>query len=509
LSGLKKKAARGAVWSIVGFGGGLVIRFASSVILTRIFAPDVYGLMTLVYVFQTGIFLFADIGIRPSIVQSDRGDDPPFVNTAWTIQAGRGVALWIVAMLVAGPYAAFFNDDARLADLIPVTTLAFVIGGFNSTKLFSAHRHLAIGRVTVIELIGSAIQLAVTVIYAFSSPTVWAFVAGVLAYAFSKMVLSHAMLPGPRNRFFLENAAASALFKFGRWIFLSTALTFLAGQSDRLIFGKIMPLALLGIYSVGSQLATLPANAFTNLANTVTFPLYSRIAESGEDMQPVYSKARWMLMLLGGYAMAGLIGGGPSAVRLLYQEPYYEAGWIVQALSAGAWFTILESTNSAAILAKGHAAWNSAASVGKLVAMAALIPLGFERAGFVGAVLGYAGSDFVKYAVSTYFVRRCGLRAVRQDLSASAMIAGSAALALLAIRGMSLDPIRSSLESFASIAHHAVPALKPERAIAIVESIVDFVVVSIVWAPLGLPKVKRMIAERRRTQSAAELAQEA
>src|SRR5262249_21027810 len=145
--------------------------------------------------------------------------------------------------------------------------------------------HLAIGRVTMIELAGSAVQLAVTLLYAFSSPTVWAFVAGVLAYAFAKMVLSHAVLPGPKNKLFWEKEAASSLFRFVRWIFLSTALTFLAGQSDRIVFGKIMPLALLGIYSVGSQLATLPANAFTNLANTVTFPLYSRVFESGEDMQ--------------------------------------------------------------------------------------------------------------------------------------------------------------------------------------------------------------------------------
>jgi O-antigen/teichoic acid export membrane protein len=494
---LKTKAAKGAVWTIAGYGGMLLIRLLSSIVLTRIFAPDIYGLMTLVWVFQLGIFLFADIGIRPSIVQSARGDDPPFVNTAWTIQIGRGIILWIVAILIAAPYAAFFGDDARLGDLIPATGVALVITGFNSTKLFTAHRHLAIRRVTIIDLFTEAVRVGVTIAYALIEPDVWAIVAGFLTGAFVKMILSHVALPGQRNRIAWEKEALHELFTFGRWIFLSTALTFLAGQSDRLVFGKIMPRDLFGVYAVANQLSTLPATAFTNLANQVAFPLYSRVHAAGEVMQPVYQKARWMIMLLGGWVLAGLASGGPTIVRLLYQEPYYDAGWIVQVLAFGAWFSVVESTNSAAILAKGHSGWNSASSIGKLVAMAVLIPLGYAHGGFFLAIVGYATSDLVKYMVSAVFARRSGLFGVRQDLAATAMVAASCAAGIAAIHALSFEGIRGAIESFAHAAHHAIPFLKPVRATAIVEAIVDFVVVSLVWAPLVLPKALRMWSARR------------
>jgi O-antigen/teichoic acid export membrane protein len=500
LASLKRKAATSALWSIFGFGGAQLIRLLNNLILTRIFAADIFGLMQLVNVFQQGLFLFSDIGIRPSIVQNERGDDPPFVNTAWTISVGRGAVLWIVALICAGPFSRFY-DDPRFADLIPVTAIGLLIMGFNSTKLFSQHRHLKMGRVTMIDLVSQIVTLGVTLTYAFIDPTIWAIVAGGLAGVALKMVLTHVALVGERNRFFWEKAAASALFSFGRWIFFSTLLTVLAGQADRLVFGKLVDLALLGVYGIGLQIAQLPSVALQNLANTVTFPLYSRVHADGEDIQPVYRNARWIIMMLGGWSVAGLCSGGPTIIHLLYESPFYEAGWIVQVLAVGGWFAVIESTNSAAILAKGHALWNAMSSVGKLVGMAIFIPLGFSQAGFVGAVMGYAASDMVKYLVSAVFARVVGLRPFRQDLVATAMIAGSTAAGLLAIRALSLESIHPVLEAFASAVHHAIPLVKPDRAFAVVESIVDFAVVSLVWAPLGVPKLRRLIAQRR---SAAE-----
>ena len=60
--------------------------------------------------------------------------------------------------------------------------------------------------------------------------------------------------------------------RFGRWIFVSTVLTFLAGQSDRLVFGKMIPIALFGVYSIASMLAALPTQAVLKLGGAVIFP---------------------------------------------------------------------------------------------------------------------------------------------------------------------------------------------------------------------------------------------
>jgi O-antigen/teichoic acid export membrane protein len=476
---LRHRAAGSALWTIAGYGGAQVIRLVSNLILTRLLAREVFGLMALVTVFQTGLVLFSDIGIRPSIVQNPRGDEPEFINTAWTIQVGRGVILWLVGVALAIPFAQFY-DEPLLSSLIPLTGIGLVINGLDSTKLFTMHRHLSMKRVTVIEIVSQVATLIATIAYAMASPTVWAVVVGGNVGFFVKMILSHVALPGVSNGFHWDKQAASELFRFGRWIFLSTLLTFLSTQTDRAIFGKLIPLGLLGVYSIGSMMATVPSVALINLTQTVTLPLYSRVHEKGEDVAPVFRKARGLIIMLGGFLVALLVAGGPWIIQTLYRSPYFDAGWIVQILAVGGWFSLLDATNSAAILAKGHAAWNTASSVGKLVGMAVFIPLGYHLGDFPGAVVGYAASDLVKYAMSMVAARVLGLQALAQDYGYSLWIAITAAAGVFAVRVLPAD----GLHGIADTLHRIVPPLDAERASAAMLIVVTTAAVGVLWAPL-------------------------
>ena len=64
------------------------------------------------------------------------------------------------------------------------------------------------------------------------------------------------LLPGTRNRFHWDRSSADEMMSFGRWIFVSTLLTFLAMQADRLIFGKLITLTDLGVYGVAAMMAS-------------------------------------------------------------------------------------------------------------------------------------------------------------------------------------------------------------------------------------------------------------
>ena len=56
-------------------------------------------------VFLMGLHLFADVGIRTSIIQHKHGDEPDFLNTAWTLQIIRGFMLFLASMVLAWPAA--------------------------------------------------------------------------------------------------------------------------------------------------------------------------------------------------------------------------------------------------------------------------------------------------------------------------------------------------------------------------------------------------------------------
>ncbi len=147
--------------------------------------------------------------------------------------------------------------------------------------------------------------------------------------------------------------------------------TFLAGQSDRLIFGKLVPLGLLGVYGMALMIALLPSQALSQMISSIHFPLYSRVVVRGEDLLAEMRRTRAPVIILGGWAACGLVAGGPTAVRLLFDARWHEAGWMVQLLSLGLWFLMLENLNGVALLARGLAHWTTAGSLAKLLAMTA------------------------------------------------------------------------------------------------------------------------------------------
>lgn len=419
--GLGRRATRGAAWTILGYGVSLVLRMGGNLILTRLLFEEAFGLMALMQVIIEGLYLFSDIGIGPSIIQNKR-EDSTFLNTAFSMQFMRGISLCALACLLARPMASFY-EEPQLAYLLPVVAAAMVISGLNSTRLFSLNRGLTLGRIQIVEVCAQAVGLVTMVTWALVDRSIWALVGGTLATSFARMVMSHTFLPGIRNRFEWERAAAIELIRFGRWIFISTAMSFFAGQTDRLIFGKMIPLDMLGVYSIGLMIATIPSDVLGRVAWRVILPVYSQIVQERRPLSEVFTRVRLPILVLGGWAFSGLLAGGPTAMHLLYDDRYWGAGWIIQVLAPAFCFRLLEATTSVALLAVNRPQWMSAASFAKVLGMIVLIPAGYWIGGrispelaFPGAVIGYSASETFRYATAAWAATRFGIVGWKQDL---------------------------------------------------------------------------------------------
>ena len=272
-SNLRARAMRSSVLTVGGFGASQIIRLASNLILTRLLFPEAFGMMALVMVFIQGLFQFSDVGIGPAIMRSTRGDDPPFLNTAWTIQAGRGVLLWLAACVLAYPMALIYGE-AQLMQLLPVAAFTLVIQGFNPTRLMLANRHLQLGRVTVIDIFTQLSGIVSAVVLAYLTQSVWALVFSSIISSLVQLVLFWVFLEGHRDRFQWERPAAHELINFGKWIFLSTVAGFLFNQSDKMLLGKYLPLDQFGVYNIGFFLASFPLLLGISVTHKLLIPLY-------------------------------------------------------------------------------------------------------------------------------------------------------------------------------------------------------------------------------------------
>jgi len=415
---LKSRAIRGSAWTFAGSGVSQVLRLASNLILTRLLFPEAFGLMALVNAFLHGLQMFSDLGLSPSIIHNKRGDDPKFLNTAWTIQMCRGACLfactcffgWIIAM---------FYQQPELFGLIPAAGCTVLISGFTSTNLFRLDRHLQLGKRTAFDLFGQICNIVAAILLAWWLKNVWALVFGRLFGEMARLVVSHALLPGERNRFTWDPAAGRELFHFGRWIFLATVMGFVVGRSDRLILGKLMSMDKLGQYAIAFALSQMVVLMMRQFGNRVLFPLYTRLKE--DDPSKLRQRTFWIRAALMSAVLPPVCVfsiWGDWIVRFLYDPRYHEAGWMLQILAIGAVGAIVGLTINPVLLAVGDSFRHMLSMTAQAAITLAAMAVGGWYAGAKGVIIGITVSRFLNYPVSAFFVRRYGVWLPMLDLSA-------------------------------------------------------------------------------------------
>ncbi|MGI3185057.1 oligosaccharide flippase family protein [Nioella aestuarii] len=386
--GLMARAMRSAGLNLFGFGFSQILRLASNLILTRLLFPEAFGVMAMVSVFLMGLAMFSDVGVGPAIMQSKRGDDRDFLNTAWTIQIIRGVSLWLVACALTWPMAVYFGEP-DLVYYLPVAALTQLVLGFTPTRYETANRHLRAGRVTLLDMGTQVVGLLVAILLAWLTQSVWALVISGVLSAIAQVVLFDLFLPGERNRFRWESAAARELIHFGKWVFLSTIAGFAIGQADKVVIGGWLSTHDFGIYNIGFFWASFPFMMGSVVVRKVMIPIY-RESPPGESREN-FLRLRRMRML----ATAGMIGMvmvpaflGHWLIDLLYDPRYLAAGGMVVLISVVQIPAIVGVTYDQAALAAGDSKRFFVLAATRAVFVVVGMVVGITLYGLPGALAG-------------------------------------------------------------------------------------------------------------------------
>lgn len=403
---ITQRVLRGSAISGMGYFLSQGIRLASNLILTRLLFPDAFGLMALVTMFVLGVVMMTDVGLTPSIMQSKRGDDPEFLNTAWSVKMMLHGFYFVVICLLAWPAAQFY-DAPQLVQLMPAVGASLLIGGLVSPNIEHAMRHIKLGTVTMIDLASQAASVAAMVIFALATRSIWALVFGQFVAAGVKAALTHIYLKGPATRFQLDRGALHELIHFGKWITLSSACGFVLSQGDKAVLGKYLSLEQLGVYNIGFFLASFPMALAENITGRTIIPVY-RDSPPHESPQN-FATVRRMRMGLSAIVMAMIAVMalcGPWIINFLYDIRYQGAGPIVALIACAQVPVVLGMTYPQAALAAGDSRSPSLLTMLRAGVQIAAFLIGAELGGLTGAIIGQMLAGWVLHL----FIIRLAIR---------------------------------------------------------------------------------------------------
>ncbi|GIT89312.1 oligosaccharide flippase family protein [Roseobacter sp. OBYS 0001] len=404
--GLGARALRGTLSTVLLMGGGHIVRFASNLVLTRLLFPEAFGLIALIHVIIIGLEMFSTFGLRASVMQSPRGEDPDFLNTAWTLQLIRGILLWLVVCALAPTFANFY-DQPLLVQMLPVAAVSLVIAGAFPTKILSAQRNLQLGKYSMLTLISQVLGVVLLCVMAFFFRSVWALVIGSVTSQLIRFVVYARFFPGHRNRLRLEKQALREVMQLGKYLFLSTVASYVITQSDRAVLGLFVPIDLLGIYGIAFALSTLPLTLAAAIASSVVFPLYRlRHPATHPSNQLKIFRTRRLIAAAALALSCSLAYCAPWLIEVLYDDRYVLAGPISVLLSIASVPLIVLNGAMNAALSKGDSLRFMIMNVATATCQLALIYGAVQSFGVAGAALAIGVAPLLTYPLLVVFLRR-------------------------------------------------------------------------------------------------------
>lgn len=414
----------GAFWTTGSFVYRYALRLLSTVIVTRLLDPEAYGLMSLAMIFVTGLALFSDIGIAPSVIQSKRGDNEEFLRTAWTIKVARGLLLGILGCAIAWP-AAVIYDEPRLFALICALSLVPVLDGFMSMTQLICERRIELKVLNIIEVVSATFATALTIFFAWQLESVWALVIGTLGGAAMRTAFTYIFLPAFSHRLRLNRRDAYEILTFGGWILLATMASFLGQPGLVLIQGVLVSITVLGFLNLANTLAWAAGELITLILSKVFFPAMAEIARERPDelRAKVYKIMTIVYVGLTPFFLV-LAAVAHPLIDLLYDDRYAVVGDFLAILAIVSGLTIMVQPYSNVMLAKGDARTHF-----KLVFVAAIlrvIPMiiGFYIAGAYSMIVGIGVGVVINNIYIIHVAERHEIGHLKRDYVMLGLMAG-------------------------------------------------------------------------------------
>ena len=413
-------------------GAQMLLRVGSSLILTRILTPSAYGTMSIIVSIVLILVMLSDTGFSVCIVRSARGDDPRYLNTAFTLHLVRAL-INAGLMYVGAPFLANLYNSPVLAAPLRVVALWFLIDSLESPAFPLALRNRRSRVILYTEVTGSVISTAFTIVYCYFSRDFWGMVYGYLLNRAVVVFISHRLRLPFRLKLGVDWTAAKEMFEFTRFVMPSSMLTLFLNQYDKAVFLRFFNLSLLGIYTlaanIGGQVESIIIKASANV-------LYPRCAHNYRNARETFSlkyyleNTRLFIATLG--IPAALGGAAHLLISVMYDPRYARAAEVLQAFCIRAVLLALTSPAQNMLIAAGESRIVLVGNIYRTVWIVAASVVGYRMFGFMGFTYGIALSSIPALGYYAWLQWRKGFLVVKYEVYKLAFVCGTACCAYLA-----------------------------------------------------------------------------
>lgn len=309
--------------------------FIRNLLIARLVDVEDYGIAATFAITMAVVEMTSELGLRQLIVQNKGGDDPHMQASLQGFNVLRGFVSGLFMFLIAAPLAAFLGVP-EIAWAYQLLALIPIVRSFEHFDIYRFNRAMSFRPMVVSRTLPAVFALAsVWPLYhlygdyrimLYSILLQWA-----LVVLFSHMVAERPF------RIAFDRAIMRMSLKFGWPLLANGVLIFFILQGDKLIVGREMGMATLGVFAMGVTLTLTPALVLSGSLQQFLLPQLSAQQDNDAKFLALGATALQASLLIGTLFTAFVVLAAPYAVHILL-GPKYAA-----LLPLLTWFSVQQS----------------------------------------------------------------------------------------------------------------------------------------------------------------------
>ncbi len=348
---LQKKALSGVSWTFLEQFGSKAINFIVQIVLARLIAPEEFGLLGMILIFNAIGNSLSDTGMSQSLIRSDNPDEEDF-STVFSINFTISFILYWIFFITA-PYISDFYEQPRLTDLIRVYSLVIIISSLFIIQKTRLTHELNFKYQMKAQLPALFIAGLTGIILAYMDFGVWALVYMQIVNGLFLTVTYFSQTRWmPKIK--INRTKLKEHFNFGYKLTLSGVMSRIVKNIFPMVIGKYYSAAMVGFYTRAFTMKELPVVTISNTLDKVVYPLLAKIKNDDRQLKDAYQKIQILSLFVLSTIMLLLILIAHPLFGFLLGEKWLPAVPFFQLLCITGIFYPINKYNSNILKVKGR-----------------------------------------------------------------------------------------------------------------------------------------------------------
>lgn len=295
-----KKILRATKWAAVTEICAKLISPITSMILARLLAPEIFGIVASINMIITFADLFTDAGFQKFLIQhefSDELEKNQYTTVAFWTNLALSIILWIIIFICKEPLAVLVGNEG-LGMVLAIAALALPMTSFSSIQMALYKRSLDYKSLFYRKMLGALLPLVITVPIAYLTGSYWALVVGTLAQRFADSIILTYFSKWKPNLFYKFDHLKQ-MFSFTFWTLLESISIWLTSNIDIFIIGTLLSSYYLGLYKNSTYIVT---QIFAIVTSATTPILFSSLCRQQDDFdsfkKTLFTYQKWVSLLV-------------------------------------------------------------------------------------------------------------------------------------------------------------------------------------------------------------------